>query len=752
MLNSSLRVYVNTLADGEATEIEQVSGTETKCNVSFKSNTSAKAVPADTDLVLIADTTGKTLYYTTFLEVKAAGTLWTLSTNELYPDNASYNVVVGASANSDSRKFLCVGEAEINGKLIQKNTANSGIEMWRWDGASTYTLCGTIKPTSAQNTLEIDCKGGDILSATMDSNCQWNGAVILDHFGGTGFTSYTQGDILYASAADTLAKLAKGTDNYILKMNGNVPNWEAEPTIPDLTTSYNFGTAVATSQDVSIGTGGSSQDSDLFCLGNQIFIGGSTGGGGAYGSSNKIYLQAGDSYNGDVLVNIRAERQGDGNTQEAKVNIIATNTSAAAASTTIIDIKNQGTGTGVATTTILVDNASSGTSTLALAATQTGSGTGVMTLDAKTKIEITSPILTLDGAATITGTTTLDQTLSFSAIRASGSSLPACKIETEYDNSYEVILEFNNTTAGGNIAQWEFQIKDDESNSTLALRTTRNAGTEVAAMTFDDAGNVTIEEGLIIADTEKIFFGSAGISSDTYLYEYNEDLIMRIGDAAQGGDIKMYRNLTPDGTAGNWECDLFVNATTSILGLYGGYISGYTGRYMEIGNSLICGSVAYTICSDDRLKTEEKLIENATDMLMKLRPQTYMKAEFMGTEDPKRLPDGLDINKNNAKTFEAGLISQEIYYECPELRHIVKRVDNVKELPPNTDISDIQNDPDWNALGWSTDEPALVSYTELIPYLIKSNQEQQAKIDALEAKMNLLINAKSFAEFKKIVT
>ena len=39
-----------------------------------------------------------------------------------------------------------------------------------------------------------------------------------------------QGDLLYASAADTLAWLTKGNDNDVLRMNGNVPNWEALPT------------------------------------------------------------------------------------------------------------------------------------------------------------------------------------------------------------------------------------------------------------------------------------------------------------------------------------------------------------------------------------------------------------------------------------------------------------------------------------------------------------------------------------------
>ena len=36
-----------------------------------------------------------------------------------------------------------------------------------------------------------------------------------------------QGDIVYASDADTPAQLTKGTDDYVLTMNGNVPNWEA---------------------------------------------------------------------------------------------------------------------------------------------------------------------------------------------------------------------------------------------------------------------------------------------------------------------------------------------------------------------------------------------------------------------------------------------------------------------------------------------------------------------------------------------
>lgn len=46
--------------------------------------------------------------------------------------------------------------------------------------------------------------------------------------GGTAQTTYTTGDILYASGADTLSKLAIGTNGYVLKVNTGVPTWAAE--------------------------------------------------------------------------------------------------------------------------------------------------------------------------------------------------------------------------------------------------------------------------------------------------------------------------------------------------------------------------------------------------------------------------------------------------------------------------------------------------------------------------------------------
>ena len=59
----------------------------------------------------------------------------------------------------------------------------------------------------------------------------WTGNTITEGYGGTNQTTYTQGDILYASASNTLSKLTLGNAGDQLKVNGagNQVAWEAIP-------------------------------------------------------------------------------------------------------------------------------------------------------------------------------------------------------------------------------------------------------------------------------------------------------------------------------------------------------------------------------------------------------------------------------------------------------------------------------------------------------------------------------------------
>ena len=44
-------------------------------------------------------------------------------------------------------------------------------------------------------------------------------------YGGTGLSSYTTGDLLYATGSTTLSKLAIGTSTYIMTSSGSAPQW-----------------------------------------------------------------------------------------------------------------------------------------------------------------------------------------------------------------------------------------------------------------------------------------------------------------------------------------------------------------------------------------------------------------------------------------------------------------------------------------------------------------------------------------------
>jgi len=54
----------------------------------------------------------------------------------------------------------------------------------------------------------------------------WNGTTLGSGYGGTGFTTYATGDLIYASATNTLSKLAAGADGKVLQINASgVPVW-----------------------------------------------------------------------------------------------------------------------------------------------------------------------------------------------------------------------------------------------------------------------------------------------------------------------------------------------------------------------------------------------------------------------------------------------------------------------------------------------------------------------------------------------
>ena len=148
--------------------------------------------------------------------------------------------------------------------------------------------------------------------------------------------------------------------------------------------------------------------------------------------------------------------------------------------------------------------------------------------------------------------------------------------------------------------------------------------------------------------------------------------------------------------------------------------------YMYCGLNIIYFYKPTTNASDDRLKENEELIENACETLSKLRPQLYNKKLDMDNDDPTTLYK------------ESGLIAQEIYYDAPELRHLVHRgkpdldeEGNTIPLPEIQTSIDPQQDPDYSS--WGKD-PASVNHIGFIAYLVKANTELHERVNALGSK------------------
>ena len=95
--------------------------------------------------------------------------------------------------------------------------------------AQTTWTAGDLLYASAANTLAKLAVGaaGKALVASAGLPA-WG--TLAETGGGTNQTTYTTGDVLYASAANTLAKLAVGSAAHVLTVASGVPSWAAVPT------------------------------------------------------------------------------------------------------------------------------------------------------------------------------------------------------------------------------------------------------------------------------------------------------------------------------------------------------------------------------------------------------------------------------------------------------------------------------------------------------------------------------------------
>lgn len=132
----------------------------------------------------------------------------------------------GAPSNGYDRK---------GGALFYDTVGNAlwGFNGSTWNAVSGAAYIGTTnRITVSSNVINISASYiGQTSLTTLGTigTGTWQGTAVGAAYGGTGQTTYTTGDLLYASGSTALSKLAAGTNGYVLTSGGpgTAPAWAA---------------------------------------------------------------------------------------------------------------------------------------------------------------------------------------------------------------------------------------------------------------------------------------------------------------------------------------------------------------------------------------------------------------------------------------------------------------------------------------------------------------------------------------------
>lgn len=184
--------------------------------------------------------------FTSPLQTTTGGTISTTGTVSIPVATTSVN---GYLSSTDWNTFNGK-QAVLSGTGIVKSTSGTisyisgtSVQFIKGDGSldsTTYlsTISGTTNRISVSgSTIDISTAYiGQTSLTTLGTITTgvWNGSKLSEIYGGTNQSTYTTGDILYASASNTLSKLGVGSNGQVLTLASGIPSW-ATPTTGTVT-------------------------------------------------------------------------------------------------------------------------------------------------------------------------------------------------------------------------------------------------------------------------------------------------------------------------------------------------------------------------------------------------------------------------------------------------------------------------------------------------------------------------------------
>ena len=216
--NTTISITASQVSDRATNLVTGLTGTANQIAVS-NSGVGAVTISLPADVTI-----SNTLTITGDLVVN--GNTTTLNTSTLTVEDKNIvlaNVATPTDTTADGAGITLKGATDKTLNWVDATDAWTSSENFNLLTGKVYEINGTSVLSST--TLGSGVTGSSLTSLGTIATGVWNGTAIGAVYGGTGLTSYTTGDLVFASATNTLSKRGVGAEGQFLKVVSGVPNW-----------------------------------------------------------------------------------------------------------------------------------------------------------------------------------------------------------------------------------------------------------------------------------------------------------------------------------------------------------------------------------------------------------------------------------------------------------------------------------------------------------------------------------------------